>query len=140
MKTFIHKVRYYETDQMGIVHHSNYIRWFEEARIDWMEYMGLPYEKMEEVGLFSPVLSVQCDYKLPFRFGDDAYITVILTDMSNVKFKINYIIRNEDNKICVTGETTHCFVNKKCRPVSLKRRLPELYEVFTNSINKEDNI
>ena len=57
-KAYQHKVQYYETDQMGIVHHSNYIRWFEEARTDYMERLGIGYEKMEEQGILSPVLSV----------------------------------------------------------------------------------
>ena len=62
MKMYRRKVFYYETDQMGIVHHSNYIRWFEEARIDYMEQLGLGYDKMEEQGIISPVLSVEASY------------------------------------------------------------------------------
>lgn len=61
-ETYRRKVHYYETDQMGIVHHSNYIRWFEEARIDLMDRMGLGYAQMEAEGILSPVLSVQADY------------------------------------------------------------------------------
>ena len=68
------KVFYYETDQMGIVHHSNYIRWFEEARIDYMEQLGLGYDKMEEQGIISPVLSVEASYLRMLHFGDSVEI------------------------------------------------------------------
>ena len=65
---------------MGIVHHSNYIRWFEEARIDLMEQMGLGYEKMEEAGIISPVLSVQADYLRMMQFGDTFQIRCFIKD------------------------------------------------------------
>ena len=62
IQKYIHKVQYYETDQMRVVHHSNYIRWFEEARVDLMEQMGMGYDRMEELGIASPVLGVEADY------------------------------------------------------------------------------
>ena len=64
------RVFYYETDKMGIVHHSNYLRWFEEARVDVIEQAGLPFETVEAQGLMSPVLSAECEYLLPFMFGE----------------------------------------------------------------------
>ena len=67
MFTFERKANYYETDQMGIVHHSNYIRWFEEARLEMLRAMGLPYKKMEDNGILIPVLGVSCSYKHPIR-------------------------------------------------------------------------
>ena len=63
-----HKVQYYETDKMGITHHSNYIRWMEEARVDFLEKEGWPYQRFEEEGLISPVISVECRYKKPTTF------------------------------------------------------------------------
>lgn len=66
------KAQYYETDQMGIIHHANYLHWFEEARIDMMEQMGMGYDLMEKQGIISPVLSVHCDYKSMARFGRDS--------------------------------------------------------------------
>ncbi|HJB35179.1 MAG TPA: acyl-CoA thioesterase, partial [Candidatus Blautia merdipullorum] len=62
MMAYEHKTQYYETDQMGIIHHSNYIRWFEEARVDFMDRCGFSYAQMEKDGLISPVLSVSCEY------------------------------------------------------------------------------
>ena len=61
LHTYEHRTQYYETDQMGIIHHSNYIRWFEEARTDLMRQMGIGYDEMEGQGIISPVLSVTCE-------------------------------------------------------------------------------
>ncbi len=69
------KIYYYETDQMKIVHHSNYIRWFEEARIDFMKKMGLPYDEIEKRGILIPVLEASCRYKKAFRYGGNLYDT-----------------------------------------------------------------
>ena len=63
MAKYIHKVQYYETDKMGLTHHSNYIRWMEEARVAWLEELGFGFDKLEEMGITSPILSVNCKYK-----------------------------------------------------------------------------
>ena len=67
-KEYEHRVQYYETDQMGCVHHSNYIRWFEECRTDYLQYLGMGYDTMEAAGVVSPVLTVQAEYKSMTRF------------------------------------------------------------------------
>ena len=79
-KPYQHKVQYYETDQMGIVHHSNYIRWFEEARTDYMEKMGMGYDQMEEKGILSPVLSVDAEYLQMVHFGGTVTIEVFIIE------------------------------------------------------------
>ena len=70
MQEYIHKVQYYETDKMGIVHHSNYIRWMEEARVAFLERIGWSFARLEESGLVSPVTEVSCKYKAPCTFAD----------------------------------------------------------------------
>ena len=92
---YIHQAQYYETDQMGIIHHSNYIRWMEEARIAYMDELGFPYKKVEEAGIISPVLSVQCDYKAMTYFGDRVCIDVKLSSFRGVKYEISYEMRDE---------------------------------------------
>ena len=72
--TYIHQAQYYETDQMGIIHHSNYIRWMEEARIAYMDEMDFPYSMVEEAGIISPVLAVECEYKSRHHFGDGVIV------------------------------------------------------------------
>ena len=74
-----HKIQYYETDQMKIVHHSNYIRWFEEARVFWLEAIDCGYDKLEALGIISPVLSVTAEYKSMSRFAETVQIETVLT-------------------------------------------------------------
>lgn len=131
MKEYKHKVQYYETDKMGIVHHSNCIGWFEEARIDYMEQIGLDFKTVEEAGFGSSVLSVECNYKEPFKFGDVAIIKVKFESVEKVRFRVSYIIyKDVSEKECVIGATTHCFLNSNGKPVSLKKEKPEWYEIL----------
>jgi acyl-CoA thioester hydrolase len=126
---YIHQAQYYETDQMGIIHHSNYIRWMEEARIAYMEEMGFPYRKVEEAGIISPVLSVQCDYKSMTHFGDRVVIEVKLASFKGVKYSISYTMRDEQTQeVRAIGTSMHCYLKKDGHPVSIKKELPELYE------------
>ena len=92
IKPYQHLAKYYETDQMGIIHHSNYIRWFEEARIDYMNQIGLTYKKMEDEGIISPVLEVNCQYLNMMYFDDLATIKVSVTDYTGVRFAFKYEI------------------------------------------------
>ena len=135
MKKYIHKVNYYETDKMGITHHSNYIRWMEEARIDFLEQIGFGYDKLEEDGIISPVISVECDYKMSTTFGDNIEIEVAIEEFKGVKLIIKYIMRNiHTNDIVLIGRTKHCFVNKDNKPIILKKEYPEFNEKLKNIV------
>ena len=137
---FERKVNYYETDRMGIVHHSNYIRFFEESRNYYMEENGLPYEKIEEAGILIPVLSVEAEYKKPFRFGETMVITEWMTAFLQVKFEIAYEISNkETGEVHITGRSRHCFVDEQLKPVRLKKDYPEIYQVF-EQIEERDRV
>lgn len=126
------KVQYYETDQMGIVHHSNYIRWFEETRVDYMEQMGYGYKQAAEQGIDFAVLSVTCDYKSMVRFGDTVKIYMSISSLTGSRMTVEYkVIDADSGQLCATGESGHFyFHNKKQRPISLKKELPELYALF----------
>ena len=76
MIPYRHVAQYYETDRMGIIHHSNYIRWMEEARIDFLRQQGIRYSDLEASGLISPIYEVRCQYKRPVRFEDVVAIEV----------------------------------------------------------------
>ena len=91
-------INYYETDQMGIVHHSNYIRYFEEARLDMMEQVGLSYAAMEEHGLIIPVLSVACEYIKPVLFGEKVQIHTRLVKFDGIKMQFVYEIYCDDRR------------------------------------------
>lgn len=121
MHTYIHKVRYYETDKMGITHHSNYIRWMEEARIDFLEYIGYGYAQLERDGIISPVIGVECQYKHPTTFDDEVKITVGVDEFKGVRLVITYSMTNAaTGDLVLTGKTMHCFTDANGKPIILK--------------------
>ncbi|MDD2971828.1 MAG: acyl-CoA thioesterase [Lachnospiraceae bacterium] len=135
IKPYRHKVQYYETDQMAIVHHSNYIRWFEEARVDYMDQMGYGYKRMEEEGIVSPVISVQAEYKSMTRFGETVGIEVKVLQFNGVKLTLGYhIYDSETNELRCQGNSEHCFIDKEGKFVSVKRAKPEFYQCMKNTI------
>ena len=104
-------IRYYETDQMGFVHHSNYLRYFELARIDWISSLGLSYQKMEERGYLMPVIKANIDFKRPLIFGNSFRVKIQSKEIPKVKFELTYeIILDEDN-IIAKGSTTLAFLS-----------------------------
>lgn len=132
MKPYEHKAQYYETDQMGIIHHSNYIRWFESARIDFMDQIGVNYRSMEAEGIVSPVLAVSCEYKSMVHFDDVVIIEPCIRAYNGIKLCIAYTVRDkETNQVRTTGESRHCFLNREGKPVSLKKTAPRFHQAFT---------
>lgn len=128
---YIHETKYYETDQMAIIHHSNYIRWFEEARMDFMAQMGFPYANMEAHNILSPVLSVSCTYHHAVRFGENVSITCKLDSFNGIKMNISYEIWSIDGSILhAIGTSSHCFVTRELKPLTLKKALPDIYQLF----------
>ena len=109
MESYVHKVQYYETDQMGIVHHSNYIRWMEEARVDFLERRGWPYDRFEANGIISTVIGVDCKYKENSLFPDSIVIEASVAEYSGVKFKIRYVMKKAD-VVVAEGHTEHCLL------------------------------
>ena len=134
VKPYSRKANYYETDQMGIIHHSNYIRWFEEARLDFLEKIGFGYRKVVEYGVEFAVLDVYCNYKSMVRFGDIVNIHITLSELSDMSINANYQILDTDSgETRALGKTRLCFYDKnKKRPVSLKKIIPELYELLNS--------
>ena len=125
IKDYIRKVHYHETDKMGITHHSNYIKWMEEARVDFLDQVGLGYARLESEGLASPVLEVECKYKRPTTFDDTVRIQVRSAGYSGVRFSIGYTGFNESGAVVFEGKSTHCFVGKNGRPMILAKDFPE---------------
>ncbi|MBS5164728.1 MAG: acyl-CoA thioesterase [Butyricicoccus pullicaecorum] len=134
-----HKVQYYETDGMRVVHHSNYIRFMEEARCDLMEQMGYPYGRLEAMGFGIPVLSVSCDYKHISRFGDVLVIGVEVCELSPTRMTLVYEIRDDaTGELRAAGETKHCFLSAAGHPISLKREAPEAFAYFRLLLKEPD--
>jgi len=133
---YLHKVQYYETDQMGVVHHSNYIRWFEEARTDLLERAGLGYDKMEERGIVVPVLAVSCEYKTSVRYGESVAIIPTVEAYTGLRLTISYrIVDTGTGETRATGETRHAFLDRDFRPSPLRRGHPDVDELMRNLVN-----
>ena len=139
LHTYEHRTQYYETDQMGIIHHSNYIRWFEEARTDLMRQMGIGYDEMEGQGIISPVLSVTCEYKSMTHFGETVLIIPILKYYNGIKMTIEYSVTDkESGELRCVGETSHCFLNREGKPVSLKKSYLEMDKMFQKALPQNE--
>ncbi len=134
VRDYIHTVQYYETDKMGITHHSNYIRWMEEARVDFLAQIGWDYAKLEESGIVSPVLNVTCDFKRTTTFSDKITVKAYVKEFNGVKLKFAYEMKNEEGTVVFTATSLHAFLNKEGRPVRMKQDFPELYETIENLI------
>lgn len=129
---YLHKVQYYETDQMAVVHHSNYIRWFEEARLDFLVQAGYGMEVLEGEGIVSPVIDVSCRFKSMSRFGETVRILVSVRAFNGVKLLLAYKIYDVDSgELRAEGESGHCFLNMSGKPVSVKKEKPEFYRMLT---------
>lgn len=139
MKPYEHKAQYYETDQMKVVHHSNYIRWMEEARTDFMNQVNAPYAKMEEDGIIVPVLSVECDYQSMTHFEDIVEIFTWVEQFNGIRMKFSYEIRDKKTgQIRVTGKTSHCFLDREYQLMSIKKKFPDYYKIFKEMEGKTD--
>ena len=123
---YIHKVKYYECDRMGVTHHSNYIRFMEEARIDWLDRHGYGFDRMEAEGIASPVVSISCNYRKTTTFQDEIEIEVKVAEVSPLKLKLAYEM-TVGGETVFTAESVHCFLENG-RPVRIAERFPFFVE------------
>ena len=128
MHIYKHEVKYYECDRMGITHHSNYVRFMEEARVDFLDAIGYGFDRIEAEGVVSPVISIICNYKHPTTFKDMIEVEVAISNMQDLKFEFTYTMRCAGKVVCL-GQSTHCFMENG-RPVIIARRLPGLYRLL----------
>lgn len=126
-------VRYYETDQMGIVHHSNYIRYFECARNSLMVGCGYPIEKCEEDGVTIPIVTVECRYRFPARMGDVVRAVAMIDEVPMAKLYVRQAVYNQDGVLCVEGKVSLGFLNKETgHPVRCPEKLVKAIEAHIN--------
>ena len=128
MSKYIHKVHYYETDKMGITHHSNYIRYFECARNTMMDEFGYPITECEKDGFTIPVVSVECHYKFPAKMGDTVTAKAVIEKAPLAKLTIKQSVVNQDGKVCAEGVVVLGFLNREGRPVGCPEKLLKLIE------------
>ena len=131
MENYKHKINYYETDKMGVTHHSNYVRFMEESRIDFLEKIGWGYDKMEQEGIISPVVSLECNYRNTTTYPDVIEVSVQVLKLSAFKLTFGYIMKVKD-KVVFTGKSSHCFLDSSVKPVMMESKYPELFGILKN--------
>lgn len=107
------RVRYGETDQMGVVYHANYAVYFEVGRTEWLRQFGLSYSSMEAQGIMLPVISLSINYKNSARYDDELKVKTKLKKMSTASIEFEYELRNDSNDLLATGNTVLAFIDKK---------------------------
>lgn len=142
------RVQYKDTDQMGVVHHGNYVTWFEVGRLEWIRHYGMSYQQIEEIGLLLPVVDVHVTYKKSAHFDDCVAIFTKLTALSPVRLEFYYEVRQmseetfhlldssenvePSGELLAQGETKHMWVNSDWKPARLNRTAPEIYQALEN--------
>lgn len=129
------QVRYHETDQMGVVHHSNYIHWFEVGRTQLIKQLGYTYREVEENGLLLPVIDMTCQYKKPAKYDDIIEVRTTIAEYSGVRLTFAYAIYRGDECL-VTGTTSHCWTTTSLRPVHLKKSWPHLHKLIKEAAHQ----
>lgn len=137
MFAFTRKAQYHETDRMGVIHHANYVKWLEEARIEWMDRLGLSYRAVEDAGVVSPVVELNLRYRRPMTFGDTATVELRAVRYTGVVLELAYTVRTADGETALEATSKHCFL-KNGRPVSLKKELPAVHAALSEERNRDN--
>ncbi len=132
------RVRYKDTDQMGVAYYANYLVWFEVGRTELMRELGLPYLEFEKSNIFLPVLKAFCEYKQPAGYDDELQIVTRLESLQHVRVTFVYEIRREGN-LLAQGYTEHAFINEAGKPVVLRKFSPFLWNRLCTALeNRSD--
>lgn len=139
------KVRYAETDMMGVVYHANYLLYFEEARTDFLDKVGHPFTEFEERGYLCPVYEVNIKYGEPLHYGEGAFVlTSVLENRPTKTTYLQQVFREGSDpakdRPLVSGQVTACIVEKESfKPISIKRHFPELYELYEGFVQTQES-
>jgi acyl-CoA thioester hydrolase len=129
------RVPFADTDRMGIVYHTNYIKYFEYGRTEFLRQAGYPYAKLEEDGVWLPVASVFCEYKSPAKYDDLLTVSTKVGDFKGATILMKYEIHNKETGILVAwGETKHPVTDDKLKPIRLRNVNPKAYKIFIESL------
>jgi acyl-CoA thioester hydrolase len=122
------RVRYAETDRMGVVYHANYLVWFEVGRVEWIRQAGWTYREMEREGVALPVIEAHCEYRQPARYDDEIEITARGTLLSPARVRFDYEARRvPESTLLAQGHTVHAAVDPDGRPCKLPARVKDLW-------------
>ncbi|MBU0683096.1 MAG: thioesterase family protein [Candidatus Omnitrophota bacterium] len=128
------RVRYKETDQMGVVYYSNYLVWFEIARTEFFRANGIVYKNIEDdQNIYLPVVESYCRYKAPLRYDDLVTVVVRLTNLSGTRMAFDYEVFG-NGKLCAMGWTKHAFVNEKGKPIQIPSAILSVFKIQTNDL------
>jgi acyl-CoA thioester hydrolase len=131
IKPYERLVEYYETDKMGIVHHANYLHWFEEARTDMMAQIGLDYNAIEKMGVMMPVLGIDCRYKKGAVYHQRVLVKTEIECFNGIKLRFAYTVTDrESGSLIVSGSSDHCFVNLDFKPVNVKKSYRDMFDTI----------
>ena len=131
------KVRYAETDQMGVVHHAVYPIWFEACRTDFMEQLGYPYSRIEEEGFMTPLIKLDVNYKSGAKYGDTVLVDAKITELGLIKCTFSYTVkRKSDGALLATGSTTLACCDRNLKIINLKTACPEVYALLEEQLVK----
>jgi acyl-CoA thioester hydrolase len=137
---FTHKfnlrVRYADTDRMAIVYHSNYIVYFDTGRTEFLRALGFQYSKLEEEGIWFPVLEVGCKYKKPAKYDEEVTVETHIEELSRVKVKFGYKVYKGE-ELLVEGYTQHGFTTDKLKPIALNKVRPDIYKILVDAANND---
>lgn len=137
-KTMV-RVIYADTDAMGVVYHTNYIKWFEVGRTELLRSMGYAYSRMEREGLMLPVIECNCKYKTPAVYDDLVEITAKFEEVKGATVSIEYEIRRSGTgELLAIGMTKHAVTDKSFKPVRLRTVNPELYHLMKKGNHSKD--
>lgn len=136
MYTFSRKVAYHETDKMGITHHSNYVKFLEEARCAYLEAIECPFQRLEDRGVVSPVVGIHVEYHHPSTFGDTLLIELGMVKYTGVRMEVAYTITlASDGTLVAKATSSHCFLAND-KVTSLKKACPDIHDILVTYIEK----
>jgi len=135
------RVRYKDTDQMGVAYYANYFVWFEVGRCEYFRELGMSYRDLEQNEILLPVIEAFCKYKNPARYDDLLLIKTGLKFLEDVKLGFYYeIFHQERRELLAFGETVHAFVNKKGRPIVLRKHNPFFWRIMKEKVMETHEI
>lgn len=129
--------RYAETDQMGIVHHSNYLIWFEAGRTEFLKKVGISNSKIEAMGILLPLSHMDCSFKSPAKYEDEIIVKTRIRKMTCARVEFDYVVVNGgDGRLLAIGSTSHAWTDKSLKPLNIKKLQPELWGMLEEVIDE----
>lgn len=131
------RVRYEETDQMGVAYHGNYYTWFEVGRSSFFRSLGYTYAQLEEEGIILPVIESHCAYKIAAKYDEELVIRTSIKKLKGVRLEFSYeVVRKEDEVVLAIGSTIHAFVNKTLKPINFKKVNPKVWKILNDCVDE----